>query len=405
MTTCEINSNLGTIIEKLEVENADSGGGGGGQNGRRIKTFLSTLINLVQIELGDNTSSMTSLILSYGVSKSTLPKLERISTAVSSALKNSIDSKLYLHLHGYPSLRRLEVSTKNLSLVMGSKGRGSVTNIRELILRSPKVYHRGTLSFIRAFENLSSLTLHSTGYPFRLYFDLLVPFLTISLTSLTLRNRRLNYEDLNQPSAIDHYLPRLVNLEYLYLSYGTCSWNLIDHLSQLPKLKTLGFGQWAILDWTDLDALILGPNRLRSLEKVIFDQVEGKVGWRIWEDSDGLELHPDHNQQLHHIGPGWIVPEGTVGFELGNVAKLIDRIREQGISVEGEIIKALEIWEVWSWEVMACEIANAFRTDDLREVTAAFGEEWVVEIFCLSREQWQSTGKEFGRQLSLLVEY
>ncbi|GAA5968228.1 hypothetical protein JCM3765_000860, partial [Sporobolomyces pararoseus] len=402
LRTCELNSELGTVVNVLEVENIDSEGGGTRKkNARRITSFLWTLVNLEHLKLGNGSSSLTDLILSYGVSHSTLPRLERISTAVSSALGNTIDSKLYLHLDGYPSLRCLEVSTYNDSLFMSSKGGGPIPNIHELILKVHRLYDDNTLSFIRAFENLSSLTLHCVGSHPLLFFDTVVPFLPISLTSLTLRNDSLDEENPNLSWPIDHHLPRLVNLEYLYLSYGTCSREAVDHLSKLAKIKTLGFGRWAIVDWPDLEDLILGPNRLPSLEKVIFDQVEGEMGWRIWEDSDGLELHPDHDLEEHHVGPGWIIPRGTPGFELKNVGKLIDRIKGKGIIVEGDMINALEVWVLWSWEVMSCEIAYAYKTYDLDEVTATFGDEWVEIVFSLDRNEWQSRGPEIGRGLML----
>ncbi|GAA5904083.1 uncharacterized protein JCM6883_002076 [Sporobolomyces salmoneus] len=373
----ENNGGLGRMVKVLEVENVDTGGGAL-RNDRQMKSFFATLVNLKQLKLGTKTTSLINLVLSLRIAHSTLPRLETLKLEVPPEWKKPFDSKLYRSLDEYPSLRRLEISTTGPQFfACTSRGGKKLAKIKELVLKGACVDHTKTLSFIQNFSNLSSLTLDTLedNTP---NFTKLVAILPVTLTSLTLRTRCF-YDEYSKPC--DQHFPRFVNLESLYLSRGTFSQDLINPLKNLPKLKTLGFGKGAFLSCSRLEEMILGPNRLASLEKVVFDQLEGKIGWRIYNDSDGYKLHPDHEKGALHVGPGWIIPrwDGANGFGEKNILDLVSRIRQAEIQVEGSILDSVGIEDALNKEIFDCMLAHALN-GNWEEFRDVYGDDMTDEL-------------------------
>ncbi|GAA5900233.1 uncharacterized protein JCM6883_002781 [Sporobolomyces salmoneus] len=373
----ENNGGLGRMVKVLEVENVDTGGGAL-RNDRQMKSFFATLVNLEQLKLGAQTTSLINVILSLRIAHSSLLRLETLKIEIPPEWKKPFDSKLYRSLDEYPSLSRLEFSTAASQLfACNPRGGKKLFKINELVLRGVWADNPRTLSFVQNFPNLSSLTLDTLedNTP---SFTNLVAILPATLTSLTLRTRCF-YDEYSHPC--DQHFPRFVNLEHLYLSRGTFSQDLIKPLKDLAKLKTLGFGKGAFLSCSRLEEMIIGPNRLPSLGKVVFDQVQGKVGWRINEDSDGYTLHPDHEQDPLHVGPGWIIPRWDEANDFAEkaVVNLISRIRQSGIKVEGTTIESIEIGEELNKESFDCMFAHAVdgNWEEFREV---YGDEMTDDL-------------------------
>ncbi|GAA5903908.1 uncharacterized protein JCM6883_002023 [Sporobolomyces salmoneus] len=313
MQACNGNSGLGGLVKVLRAKKIDRGQRDK-KNDRQMKSFFATLVNLERLELGYKATSLIEIILSPRVARSTLPRLEILKLTTPTPLDDKpLDSKTYRYLSEFPSLHRLELSDSGAQpLTCSSKGGQKLANIKSLVPEGYFVDDKATSSFLQIFPSLASLTL-DTYRSHRTAYSELVALLPTSLTSLTLRCLGL-YNDHLAPC--DQHFPRLVNLEYLYLSEGTFTENLIDALRHLPKLRTLGFGKGAILNCSKLEEMILGPNRLPSLEKVIFDQVEA-TSKRKWG---------------RH-------PKGTLSKE--EFIKLVHKIKLQGIEVEGTAITAM----------------------------------------------------------------
>ncbi|GAA5878281.1 hypothetical protein JCM16303_002714 [Sporobolomyces ruberrimus] len=374
----EGNSRLGAMVKAFETDNTDSTGR---KNDRRLKAFFSTLVNLEHLKLGAKCSSILELVLSLRIARSDLPRLKSLEIAISAEAKKPFDSKVYRHLDAYPALRRLEVSYEGQgTFSSSSRGGAPLAKIDELVLRGSQAFSSRTLSFISNFPNLSSLTLDPLSWPLVDYSSL-VARLPVSLTSLTLRTWGY-YDDFSKPC--DQHLTRLSNLEYLYLGEAIYSKSLIGALRQLPKLKTLGFGRGVGLGIALLEELSIGPNALSSLEKLIFDQVEGKIGWRIEKDSDGMTLHPDSANTKWHIGPGWIMPKWSSifpqSYEEHEMVALAERIRTKGVKVEGTTVEAFGVSEEYDNEIESCMIAHAYDTGDYEECREMLGDDFVEEL-------------------------
>ncbi|GAA5989150.1 hypothetical protein JCM5350_005102 [Sporobolomyces pararoseus] len=383
----ELNAGLGRMVRTLEVNNVDrqEGGGGGTKNERRMKGFFSSLVNLEQLKLGLKTTSLIDLVLSLRIARSDRPQLRSLVLEIPLNWKKPFESKIYRYLNEYPSLRRLEISTeKHDRFACNSRGGGKLTKITELVLKGPAVDNSKTLSFLQNFPSLTSLTLDTLTSDMPNYSSL-VAVLPTSLTSLTLLSRGF-YDGYLRPC--DQHFPRLVNLESLYLSEGAFTQEVFDSLRQLPKLATLEFGKGAILSCSRLEELILGPNRIPTLEKVIFDQVEGKVGWSIFGDSDGITLHPDHEAQSFHLGPGWVPPRWSPeqNFKDDDIKSLVSRIKEAGIIVDGKTVEAIGIDKAFDLEAMACMVAHGNSIGNFDECRAVFGDGFVDELVGLDEE-------------------
>lgn len=119
---------------------------------------------------------------------------------------------------------------------------------------------------------------------------------------------------------------------------------------------------------------------------MIFDQVDGQIGWKIEENSDCLRLHPNHREDPDHLGPDWIVPYFfNSEFRAEAVRTLIEQVKEAGIRIEGTIRSALEVWDAWHYEMAMCEFAYVMETGNFDELREKNGDKYVEEF----KENWE----------------
>ena len=181
-----MNSEIGRIVRLLEVANVDvEEEETAKNNARRIRAFLTNLVNLEQLRLGGNTALIVKPVLSYNIARSSLPRLRILALDLTSECSNLFDSTSGHHLSEYPSLYRLELSVARPWLFTGSKRGGAPLGITELALKGLEVYTDQTLPFLESLPTLSSLTLESLCLKSPSDWTLLL-VLPASLTSLTL---------------------------------------------------------------------------------------------------------------------------------------------------------------------------------------------------------------------------
>ncbi|GAA5878341.1 hypothetical protein JCM16303_002740 [Sporobolomyces ruberrimus] len=301
------------------------------KNVRRVKSFFATLVNLEHLKLGANCPSVVDLVLSLRIARSELPRLDTLEIAYSANAKKPFDSKVYCHLDAYPCLRRLEISAPQArSFACSARGGRPVAKIQQLALSGWAVHGSATCSFVQNFPNLTSLSLDTLDSPLADY-RILVKLLPTSLTSLSLFTQSFP-DEYSKPC--DAWFPRLVNIEHL-----SRAGNLLPEPHRLspPSREPQNPRIW-------------------SKSRLIFDQIEGKIGWQIEKDSDGITLHPDFASNPWHLGPGWIIPKWA-GLEESaptetDMVILVKDIRAKGIKVEGKTLEAFGVFEEWRYETM-----------------------------------------------------
>lgn len=112
--------------------------------------------------------------------------------------------------------------------------------------------------------------------------------------------------------------------------------------------------------------------------------MEGKIGWRIEKDSEGMTLHPDHVNDNWHLGPGWVMPMWSPifpeSYDEDEMMALVYRIRAKGIRVEGTTVEAFGIFEEFDDEVGLCLTEDACESGDFVECRKMMGEEYVADL-------------------------
>ncbi|GAA5873129.1 hypothetical protein JCM16303_006951 [Sporobolomyces ruberrimus] len=314
---------------------------------RRWKSFFSLLVNLDTLRADQESRRFIDFVLSPRIRRPELPRLRNLVLKVLHEWGNPSDSKIYRHLNAYPSIRRLGILLgKGHKMNVRMKPGQEAPNIKAVVLKGENTDDPETLSFLRNFPQLSSLTLDTLGISGPSY-TALVSSLPTSLTSLTL----LTFSHcFHFTEYCDPYLPRLANLEFLYLGRGTFSLVPFPYLRQLAKLRTLGFGPGVIFGTPQLEELFFGPDRLELLKAVIFDQVQGRVGWRVDTAAGASTLDADQETSPWLVGDGWILPEWAEYFSEGDVMALVERIKTKGIEVKGKTLDAFGVKEEWQRE-------------------------------------------------------
>jgi hypothetical protein len=377
------NRELGKLVRSLVIEAPYGRGERGTQDLRCFRVFLSKLVNLVELEVGGGgCKTLLSLILLRRTALEHLPSMQSLTFPLESQPKRTFDAKLLQPLQSYPSLRRLVVSDESKlgKYKATTNAPTRLTKINELTLVGTFAVDADTAPVFSAFPNLVSLTLDS-GYKSSPDFGTLLPFVPTSISSLSLRTTQYNE---SQPVYIDSLLPRFTSLTRLYLGRSTFSPDIASFLLQLPFLETLGFGVGVDLPLPDIRVLAIDTEGLR-LKKVILDQAEGKIGWRIRDSVDGATLNPAHRRSLNgkHHGSGWSLPslrfvDQDRSLYLQSVDELVKSLREAGIAVEGTLPQVGEVFRLYAEEVVECQIAYSWTAGTEQEaLRKTFGADMV----------------------------
>ncbi|GAA5834740.1 hypothetical protein JCM3766R1_003223 [Sporobolomyces carnicolor] len=377
---------LGGMVKSLDVVNVEDVGGPeeARVEKRRLETLFSALVNLEQLRIGPSSTSFIDLVLSPPLTRSWLPRLGSLELVLPRDRKNPFDPARCSALDKYLSLTRLELRSADWSepaTAARPTRLGHVSaRIKELVLVG---YSNEDLASLAcdSVPNLSSLNLYifeSRDFDYSTHLAARLPTSLISLTLYT-------DGDVHDPvTSCDRFLSHLVNLEHLYLGADTYEEDVIVTLRHFSKLKTLGFGRNAFLPASRLEEIAIGPGRIPSLRKIILDQVEGKEGWKIDEDGDGVTLHPDHAAEGFHMGPGWSVPEWLRHSDGSNdeqkSVELVKKIRARGIQVKGSLVDAFGLSSAFEAEAKRCVVTYAFETGKFDECRRHYGDDFVDKL-------------------------
>ncbi|GAA6023594.1 hypothetical protein JCM10207_005727 [Rhodosporidiobolus poonsookiae] len=183
-------------------------------------------------------------------------------------------------------------------------------------------------------------------------------------------------DDFPSPSCpVDHLLPRFPALSHLHLGCGTFNRaTLRANLDTLPALSFLEFGEHAEVNYEDLSPLVQGRSRLRSLKRLKLDGYQFKRGWSVSTDGGG-QLHQDHAQQPHHLGPGWSIFSYEGEIEPHDVPALLEAATASGIEVTGTVVDTAHIVEEYHTEAINCLVLYGLETGGFDELRAFLGDE------------------------------
>ncbi|GAA5894819.1 hypothetical protein JCM5296_007590 [Sporobolomyces johnsonii] len=382
MHAVEVNAGLGAMVKKLDV-NLEAGAPPLG-NKRQVKDFFAAFTHLARLSLGTACPQLIQAVLSFRLSRTHLTAMSSLHVQAPAEWKNPFDPAHLQALNSYPSLTSLSVATSMpyryaRRIKSSTKKSELLTGIHELTLQGEGVDLPSAARLPNSCPSLRTLTLDCTVHAPQ--FSLILPLLSTTLTSLTLKSLAF-YDDFTEPC--DTLLPRFSNLEHLYLGEATFSPTIFDVIKQLPALTSLGFGPGALFDTWRLEAVIDGPARLATLKQITLDVVHGERGYRLEEDGGGF-LHPEHDLSHWHVAPDWVVPRftcqhGVFSFSFGDVLKLLYLAEKNGVEVDGTTVEAVQVMEDYYYEMSNCEVAYAFETGDFTELRESRGDEAVDDM-------------------------
>ncbi|GAA5885860.1 hypothetical protein JCM16303_000087 [Sporobolomyces ruberrimus] len=186
-----------------------------------------------------------------------------------------------------------------------------------------------------------------------------------TLTSLSLLSEPL---DDNHQIACDDILPHFMNLEKLDLEDGTVTDKLPTHLRKLAKLASLRFGVDTHYDganFGEIVDLVWGPRRIKTLQNLVLDTFEGKIGERF-NASAGNSWRAVGEGGLELSKTGWS-DEGYPDWTGEGLLELVELGRENGVCVTGSAMGMIKVWEAFDLELANRIVLQAHETKSLDE--------------------------------------
>ncbi|GAA5889107.1 hypothetical protein JCM16303_000103 [Sporobolomyces ruberrimus] len=193
---------------------------------------------------------------------------------------------------------------------------------------------------------------------------------TLTITKATLKSLILFSVPLDDDDDIapcDYLLPQFFNLEHLDLADGTITSKLPTHLRKLTKLSSLRLGQDTHCDGPsteDIIDLVRGPDRIETLEALVIDSFEGKIGERY--DIDHCSGVGPLEWRL--LATGWRYNRFPgLSSSRQAVLELIDAGRKSEVSVSGSILEMAKVLTAADLELANRLILRAHNTRSLDE--------------------------------------
>ncbi|GAA5949645.1 hypothetical protein JCM10213_001339 [Rhodosporidiobolus nylandii] len=212
-------------------------------------------------------------------------------------------------------------------------------------------------------------------------FERVLPLVSRSLSSLTLRTIPC-FDAYSDPC--DQCLTHFTSLSHLDLGEGIFNHaTLFTNLRALPSLSSLAFGCGAIVETSELRALVDGPTRHPSLRRLTLDMLnQGKRGYRVRVEGGGRP-HPEATERSKRVAPGWIVPEYTdpdPRFSTSSVEDLLRVGAANGVEVEGTAVDSLEVYYEWRAEAMEALLLWGVQEKSFAELRDFLGGEEAAKV-------------------------
>ncbi|GAA6014049.1 hypothetical protein JCM10207_000219 [Rhodosporidiobolus poonsookiae] len=337
-----------------------------------LHQVFSSLSNLSSLDIaGDKTEREITYVLSPAFASNAFPHLSSIRIDFARDSAGAWEPAHFQHLAAFPHLSSLTLTDYSFSrdgVELPPLPRQAppfvLPHITSLDLW---VFHlpdgpKAASSLITACPLLRTLKL-ATDHCWYLP-DVLKEAVCPDIERLVLHIRPPSILGFSPPSPLDHLLPRFSAVKHLHLGYGLYdTTTLLANLAALPVLSSLVFGSDALITLADLSPLVLGPGRLRSLAHLSLQMYELDRGWRLWANGHG-QLHPRHEEDEWHLGPGWRVQVDTDQLQPDEVEGFVDEARQLGVKVDGSVVDTAPILYSWSDEVVDCLIAWAHKIGD-----------------------------------------
>ncbi|GAA5897717.1 uncharacterized protein JCM6883_006794 [Sporobolomyces salmoneus] len=191
-------------------------------------------------------------------------------------------------------------------------------------------------------------------------------------TAVTLNNES-NYEELLQAlphhlielelveeafsperSFCDHLLPHFTRLRRLVLGNTLFSDDLVTHLGHPSLLEHLESGEGSI-PIHRLHSLVSGSTRLPSLHTLYLDLIPHRIGTRIEVGENGSLTEGNLSDVDALIGDDWHLAEFECDdgdeYTVKGLVEFVRLAKEEGIEIEGPILKAGEARQAYLLEV------------------------------------------------------
>ena len=271
-----------------------------------------------------------------------------------------VDSSILASL---PILARLDVKFNDMESTVLSTPSRTLTALEQLSLhrarRDPRdepEWPQAVSTLISQCPNLTELKLSDSWLP---YYEALLPSLTILHPRLEkLELATSDRLDAFYELACDRHLPLFGKIRHLDLADNTLGSSLCSYLRQLPYLVFLRLGRNTHLDGppsSELLSLVQGSTKLVSLETLVLDCLDGKIGHRLHgaeEDGEGQA----------ESWTGWVVPEFGGRFKAEDLRELALVGPQNRVKVDGSAVQAAAVWDAYHLEIANRKVDEAFKT-------------------------------------------
>lgn len=222
--------------------------------------------------------------------------------------------------------------------------------------------------------NMTSLRLCDFLYPDYRHFIGNMGSHALRITSLTLDY--IGFRQHLDAFSCDHLLPLFANLSYLSLGAGTTGNSLFFNLRRLPRLASLRLSDDAhrSLDSEEFLTLVQGPNRLVSLQRLIFDCFGGLSGRRVT-----VEDPINSRVSISMMNDGWR-RSAPGNFTVESLTELITACKDNGVAVEGDDANVLEKTADFDLEEANRSVLRCLQLNSLDDVTYSDGSSLFPDI-------------------------
>ncbi|GAA5895387.1 uncharacterized protein JCM6883_001489 [Sporobolomyces salmoneus] len=320
----------------------------------RVKELFKCLVQVTDMAIA-GTDRIARLVLESDVAATSFPNLRTLrlsSTFIS--LRDPFHPASYRSLQHYHELHGFILvvrrSSDSIELTTSNDQIQPVpihTKIDKIGLSGPlSATPTSVNQLINIFVPLHAIYLRDTSTGSRLY-DFLDHVHGPNLIRALSLNRLMTSGPPSRGSLIEKLknFPNLLELE-LGGTVSSVSPSLYTSLRSLPLPRRLAFSQHASVSLEELAKLISGPQKLKSLKSILFNNVRGIIGTRV------REMGPCWIEDMREYGPhpDWILPDWSSEFSGEGLFDFLEDAVREGVKIEGSAVRAIGVTQEWEEE-------------------------------------------------------